>query len=268
MKKSLAVIFVIVVLATHAGAQKAFDVASVKPNDTVNGPSTPIVSQQRFSWTNATFRQLIQVGYDLRPYQLIGLPAWANTSHFDVMATTGTAASPQQMYAMLQSLLADRFDMAFHREQRELSGYALVLARRDGRLGPNIRPTAKDCEAATAKPLDTAAAKVEYDGCIPQIGLARLRMGGHRIPFLVEGLKRIFEKPVVDKTGLFGTYDMELSWTPDPTMLPTGVSESSVSPGGPSIFTALEEQFGFRLVSDRVSVDVLVIDHLNRLKED
>ena len=176
--------------------------------------------------------------------------------------------SLQQMYVMLQGLLLDRFDLTVHRDQRDVPGYALVLARRDGRSGPNIHPSAKDCESVAAKPLDSAAAQAEYDGCSPQIGLARLRMEGYRVSFLVEGLKRIFEKPVVDKTGLSGTFDMELSWAPDPTLMPAGVPGQGVPAEGPSIFTALEEQLGLKLVSDRAPVDVLVIDRLIGLKPD
>ena len=172
------------------------------------------------------------------------------------------------MYVMLQGLLVDRFDLTVHREQRDVPGYALVLARRDGKSGPNIHPSAKDCESVAAKLLDSAAAQAEYDGCSPQMGLARLKMDGYRVSFLVEGLKRIFEKPVVDKTGLSGTFDMELSWSPDPTLLPTGVPGPRRTTGGPSIFTALEEQLGLKLVSDRVPVDVLVIDRLSGLKPD
>ncbi len=268
MKKTFRVVLLIAALATHAAAQKPFEVASIKPNDSVNRPSPLTVSPERFSWTNATFRQLIQVGYDLRPYQLIGLPAWADTSHFDVVATTGSPVSPQQMYVMLQGLLADRFELAIHRDRRDVPGYALVLARRDGKSGPNIHPSAKDCESAAGKPLDSAAAQAEYDGCSPQMGLTRLRMEGYRVSFLVEGLKRIFEKPVVDKTGLSGTFDMELSWAPDPTLLPAGVPGPGVPAEGPSIFTAVEEQLGLKLVSDRVAVDVLVIDSLSGLKPD
>src|SRR5689334_11826033 len=140
LKMVLAGIFALTaILAAHAAGQRSFDVASVKPNDAVNRATAPLaVSPERLSWTWATFRQLIQVGYDLRPYQLFGLPAWADTSHFDVMATTAVPAPPQQMFAMLQNLLIERFDLGAHHEQRDVSGYALVLARRDGKLGPNI----------------------------------------------------------------------------------------------------------------------------------
>jgi uncharacterized protein (TIGR03435 family) len=269
MKKILEAVLVIAVFAALATAQKSFDVISVKPNDSRDGPSDLRVSPQRYSWTNASLRQLIQVAYDVRPYQLVALPAWADSADFDVAATTGVPASPQQMNVMLQNLLADRFDLAVHREQRDLPAYALVVARRDGKLGPAIHPSTKNCESAAGRRLDSAAAQAEYLGCNPQMGLTRLKLGGYSMSFLTGGLKRILEKPVVDKTGLTGTFDMELMWTPDPTMLPAGVpAPPNVPSGGPSIFTALEEQLGLKLISDRASVDVLIIDHLSKPKPD
>jgi uncharacterized protein (TIGR03435 family) len=269
MKNSFGVVFVIALFAVQAAPQKSFEVASVKANVSGDGPSDPKVSPERFSWTNVTLRQLVQVAYDLRPYQLIGLPAWADNARFDVLATTGVAVSPQQMYSMLQSLLADRFDLAMHREQRQVPAYALVLARPGSKLGPGIHPSTKDCESVGARPVDSTTAQAEYAGCSPQLSLARLKMSGVRISFLASGLTRILERPVVDKTSLAGIFDMELSWTPDPTMMPNGVtSPSNVPSGGPSIFTALEEQLGLKVLSDRAPVDVLVVDRLNTLKLD
>jgi uncharacterized protein (TIGR03435 family) len=249
-------------------AQNAFEVVSVKPNVSVDPPSSPRISPGRFSWSNATLRQLIQVAYEVRPFQLIALPDWADTARFDVTATASFPASPQQMNVMLQRVLADRFDLSAHRDKSELSVYALVLARRDGKLGPGIHSAAVDCEAIAAKPLDSDTAQSDYAGCAPQMGLTRMKTPGFHMPGLARALMRILDRPVVDKTNLAGAFDIELSWTPDPTMLPNGVPSPTVSPGGPSIFTALEEQLGLRLVSDRAAVDVLVIDRLSRPKPD
>jgi uncharacterized protein (TIGR03435 family) len=250
-------------------AQSEFDVVSVKPNVSSNEPSAPRVSPERFSWTNVTLRQLIQVAYDLRPYQIIALPDWADTARFDVAATTSFTASPQQMNTMLQGLLADRFDLAVHRDRRELPVYALVLARRDGRLGPGIRPATVDCQSIAAKPLDSGAAQTDYAGCIPQMGLTRLKAAGFRMSGLASGLMRILDRTVIDNTGLAGAFNIELSWAPDPTMLPNGApAPPNLPSGAPSIFTAVEEQLGLKLVSDRAPVDVLVIDHINGLKPD
>jgi uncharacterized protein (TIGR03435 family) len=256
----------VVFLTTILPAQTVFEVVSVKPNLSGNAPSDPKTSPGRLSWTNATLRQLIQLGYDVRPYQLIALPDWADTARFDVSATTSFPASPQQMNTMLQGLLVDRFDLAVHRDRRELPVYALVLSRRDGRLGPQIHPATVDCQSFSAKPLDSGTAQAEYAGCEPQMGLTRIKAPGFRISGLASGLMRILDRPVVDKTGLAGAFDIELSWTPDPTMLPIGMP--APPPGGPSIFTAVEEQLGLKLVSDRAPVDVLVIDRIARLKPD
>src|SRR2546430_16921621 len=82
--------------ASVFSAQRNFDVASVKPNVSGTGPSDPRISPGRFSWTNVTLRQLIQVAYDKRPHQLIGIPEWVDTGHFDVVATASPTTSPQQ----------------------------------------------------------------------------------------------------------------------------------------------------------------------------
>src|SRR5215831_2097773 len=108
MKESFGLLFVIALFAAQATPQKSFEVASVKPNVSDAGPSDPRITPERFSWTNVTLRQLVQIAYDLRPYQVIALPPWADDARFDVAATTGVAVSPQQMGSMLQSLLVDR----------------------------------------------------------------------------------------------------------------------------------------------------------------
>jgi uncharacterized protein (TIGR03435 family) len=248
-------------------AQTTFDVASVKPKASGDPPSAPAVSRGRFSWTNATLRQLIQIAYDRRPHQLIGMPDWAGTARFDVSATTNPGTSPQQMNVMLQSLLADRFDLLVHRDNHELPVYSLVVARRDGRLGPGIRPAAVDCEDVTTHPLDGGNAQSNYSGCTPQMGLTRLKAPGFRMATLASALMRLFDRSIIDKTGVSGAFDIELTWIPDPTMLPNGVPAPTNATGA-SIFTALEEQLGLKLLSDRGPVDVLVIDHLSRSKPD
>jgi uncharacterized protein (TIGR03435 family) len=250
-------------------AQTSFDVVSVKPNVSGDEPSVPRISPGRFSWINVSLRQLIQVAYDMRPYQLIALPNWADTARFDVTATTSVSASRQQMNTMLQGLLADRFDLTVHREGRELPVYALVLARRDGRLGASIHPAVLDCESIAEKPLNSATTQADLGACSPQLGLTRLKAAGFRMSGLASGLMRILDRPVIDKTGISGPFDIELSWTPDPTMLPNGApAPQNLPSAAPSIFTALEEQLGLRLASDRAPVDALVIDRINHLKPD
>jgi len=250
-------------------AQNTFEVVSVKANVSVDPPSDPRMSPGRFSWSNATLRQLIQAAYEVRPFQLVALPDWADAARFDVTATASFPASPQQMmHTMLQGVLADRFDLSVHRDKRELPVYSLVLARRDGKLGPTIHPAKVDCGAVSAKPLDSGDAQADYAACAPQMGLTRMKMPGFHMAGLAGALMRLLDRPVVDKTGLTEAFDVEVSWTPDATMLPTGAPVPNPTSAAPSLFTALEEQLGLRLVSDRAAADVLVVDRINRLKPD
>jgi uncharacterized protein (TIGR03435 family) len=267
MKLTSGVILFVLWTSLLYPAQSAFEVVSVKPNVSVDPPSDPRMSPGRFSWSNATLRQLIQVAHEVRPYQLIALPDWADSARFDVTATASFPASPQQMHTMLQGVLADRFDLRVHHDKREIPAYALGLARRDGRLGPDIHPAKLDCESIGAKPLDSGTAQADYAGCAPQLGLTRLKAPGFHMSGLASALMRILDRPVIDKTGLAGAFDIELVWTPDPTMLPNGAPVQNATSGA-SIFTALEEQLGLRLVSDRGAVDVLVVDRINRPKPD
>lgn len=241
--------------------QTGFDVVSVKPNNSGLPPAAPVVSPGRFTWVNATLRQLIQVGYDKRPHQVIGMPEWADTSHFDVTATAAPGSSRNQMNAMLQDVLTSRFGLAVHRESRELPVYFLSLARRDGRLGRNLLPASVDCVAVAGQPVRQDSAD-----CVPQMGLTRIKAKGISMAMLADGLMRIFDRSVLDRTGLAGVFDLELSWVPDPTMLPTGVPSTPSS--GPSIFAALEEQLGLKVESNRAPIEVLVIDRLSRPTSD
>src|SRR5258705_12725408 len=103
LKSKSRITILLLLFAAPLRAQTSFDVVSIKPNLSGNPPSDPRVSPGRYSWANATLRQLIQVAYDRRPHQLIGIPDWANTSRFDVVATSSPNTSPQQMNVMLQS---------------------------------------------------------------------------------------------------------------------------------------------------------------------
>ncbi len=110
----------------------------------------------RASLTNVSLRTLIQVAYQVQPRQLVGEPDWVNNSRFDLLATTSGSASVAEMRMMLRPLLEDRFGLVVHTETREVPVYALILARRDGKLDPNLKVSTTDCQANGARPLDTA----------------------------------------------------------------------------------------------------------------
>ena len=243
----------------QAPAAAQFEVASVKLHTSAD-QRVLMVAQPggRFLAVNIPLRMLIRTAYQLQEDQIVGGPNWLETDRFDIIAKaadTPGAANPQ-LLAMLRSLLADRFKLTTHREKRELPVFALERGRRDGTLGMGLRPTA--CPEAAAQPGQSVpCANV-------QTGVGSLKMKGMPLnqftPFLSSSVSRV----VVDRTGLSGRYDIDLTWTPEPQGPPAG-NEPAPAGGDPnaiSIFTALQEQLGLKLTAVRDMVDVMVIDTL------
>ena len=174
------------------------------------------------------------------------------------------------MMVMVRALLADRFKLVVHTETREVPIYALVMARSDGRPGPQLRPAAVDCTAARGRGSPPPAPTPP--GGRPACGMrtvpGRMMAGGYELPDVARNLSNFAGRMVVDKTGLTGTFDLDLAWTPDQIPqgpLPPGAPP--IDPNGPSIFTALQEQLGLKLDSNRGPVEVLAI-HAERPTED
>jgi uncharacterized protein (TIGR03435 family) len=184
----------------------------------------------------ATLRNLVGFAYSVQDFQISGGPAWSDSAHYDITAKMDSAASPDQVRLMLQSLLQDRFNLRFHRAIRSRPGYALVIDKN----GPKF---------------------VESKNPGPGLGLGR----GHLIglgantEMLAKALSSQLESPIVDKTGLKALYNFTLTWTPD---------DQTADSTGPSVFSALREQIGLKLVPVKnVPVEVLVIDHVERPSE-
>jgi uncharacterized protein (TIGR03435 family) len=250
---------------TSAGAnpKASFEVASVRPNN--SGSTNSRLSAQpggRVTATNVTVRMLLRASYRLQPYQMVGGPAWLDSDRFDIVAKAEGDPDEEQLQLMLQSLLAERFGFAAHRETRELPVYALVLARPDGKTGPQLRPSDIDCEAlARTKtkppppPPPTASNPSPVGPCsMRAAGGGRMSAGAATMTQLAGFLSGPTNRMVVDRSGLAGAFDIDLQWTPDQT----------ADTSGPSIFTALQEQLGLKLESQRAPVDVLVIDRVEQ----
>jgi uncharacterized protein (TIGR03435 family) len=173
------------------------------------------------------------------------------------------------MFSMLRTLLGDRFKLAVHRETKEVPMWALVLARRDGRLGPRLRPTAGDCAAWIAGGRRGAPPPLPAD--LPcgrgVVSASAIRNSAMTLAQLANLLSPRVERPVQDRTGLAGNFYVDVQWTPEPST--QGSPDSGLADGLPtSIFTALQEQLGLKLESIKGPVDVLVIDHVQRPTED
>ena len=250
---------------TRLGAQ-TFEVASIKPNKSGDYAGRQDTQPGgRFTATNVTLRFLIQAAYGRLPdFQVVGGPGWLDSERFDIAAKGESNPTPDQFNAMMRNLLADRFKLVIHNEGRELPVYGLVLARKDGKLGPQFGPAAFDCPGGRA---DVPPHAQVPAACGVGLGRGRLRAGGVSAAQVAQALSRIVNRVVIDQTGLKGQFDLNLTWTsgvgefqlPGPPDVPVPAGDS-----GPSIFTAVQEQLGLKLDSQKGLVQVVVIDRAER----
>jgi len=269
-------------------AGPAFEVASIKPNN--SGDGRVMLQQQpggRFTATNVPLRLLIRNAYQLQDFQIVGGPSWIGSERYDIVAKAedGTPpetpsldrTGPSRIQLMIRSLLAERFQLVVHDETRELPIYALIVARSDGKLGPDLHKSEVDCNAIFAAgrgrgmpPPPAPPQPGERPQCGIRIGMGNLAMGGAPLSQFANSLAMFVGRTVQDKTSLPGSYDVNLTWTPDqmPQRPPGAPEAPPVDPNGPSIFTALQEQLGLKLDSQKGPVSVLVIDRVERPKED
>ena len=253
--------------------QPSFDVASVKENRSGSGaggisPPTP----GRWRITNTPLRFIMLEAFDLRDHELIGSPEWTESTAFDITATYSAepALTRQDTRAMLRTLLADRFGLKTHREMRELPMYALVVARKDGALGPQLVRSSIDCEQRRAQNLPQpgvgspgpVAAGGGRKPCYMSASRRSITADTQTMQQLASVLQALTGRPVMDRTGLTGAFDFALQWTSGPVAPAPGAGPPPDD--GPSIFTSLQEQLGLRLEPGRGSFDVVVVDAVRR----
>jgi uncharacterized protein (TIGR03435 family) len=174
------------------------------------------------------------------------------------------------MLLMMRALLAERFRLKVHNETRAVPVFALVMARQDRKLGPQIVPAAFDCNALRAAIARGERSVPPPEGDRPVCGArtapGRFLVGGYPIADFARTLSGfVGGRPVVDRTGLTGIYDIELTWTPEvPPAAPNGAPSPGFDPNGPTLFTAVQEQLGLKLEPTTGPVEVLVIDSADR----
>jgi len=244
----------ILILGVARGQQ--FDVATIKPNtENDNRMMMRPLPGGGFTASGVTLKQLIMQAYDIVGFQLTGEPRWVGTDRWDVQARAEgfqdrIPLEPER--AMLRALLADRFQLKVHGETREMPVYGLVLAKN----GPKL--------AAVADPAKPPGLRQ---------GPGSLRFTKSTIAMLARQLGLQLGRNVIDKTGLAGVYDFALEWTPEPGQgggpeafgFPPGTpGPSNATFNGPSIYTAVQEQLGLRLDSQRGPAEVLVVDFVDK----
>lgn len=268
-------------LAQSQGATAArvvFDVASVKPNVSNSGSSSSNDSPGGYVATNMSLRRLIAIAHRMRLAndrdRIVG-PSWIDSARFDINAKTPADTRSEQIPDMLRALLADRFSLAAHTETREDVVYALVRTRSEGLLGPQLTPSTLDCSKPGAFRSGSAAAGAPGAPVAkPQCGIVTnvdangsvMQGGGRSIADLARNLIGRVNREVVDRTGLSGTYDFTLRWTPENFQNPA--DNAGPSRDGTTIFTALQEQLGLKLEAQRGPVEFLIIDRVERPSPD
>ncbi len=240
------------VVGSLNAAPPIFDVASVKLSkapdaavffsggmmDSANGKFRVPSIGGNVNIGNWTLGGLIAAAWDLGPGQLSG-PAWLSTDRYDIAAKTSPQATQAELRLMLQSL-ADRFRLATHRETKELAVYALVVAKG----GVKLR-----------------ASKGDQQSPVLFAPPSRLIGQGSTMQGLANALGRPAGRKVVDQTGVAGTFDFSLVWSPDVGAGPGGQTVDN----GPSIFTAVQEQLGLRLEPQKSQVEIPVVDHAEKI---
>jgi uncharacterized protein (TIGR03435 family) len=245
-----------------------FEVASVKAADTSGGGMMMRMMPGSFDATGVPLRLLLRQALQKPDYQIIGAPSWVDTERYTVAAKAASGTPQNAMPVMMVNLLKDRFQMTIHTETRELPIFNLVLARRDRRLGPNLKESSAECQAAIAARAGGAGAPTAPGGgpggagpagspggaagrgalpgapggpptfdpnaAIPcgsmRTGPGMLGAGGRAIAQLVQMLSGSTGRPVVDKTGLTGAYDFSLRFAPEPGSFVGGPPPPGVLP--------------------------------------
>ena len=277
-----------------------YDVASIKPSSADAAGFMLMMTPTGIRMKNAQIQMLLQMAFGVEPDRIVDAPDWVRSKRFDIEAKVKPEDAPklqklklEQKRTMLLPVLEERLGLKYHHESRDLPIYALVVAKGGPKLtaskpreatsspdGPT--PPPGDLLATTRGPSGGPGPRTRPDGPPgpgnrPVIGEG-MRMGpggiqsrGGNMDFLAHALSGILGRTVVDKTGLTGTYDFSLNWTPDQNMRGAlggpqgGPPEGDAAPDttGPTLFTAVQEQLGLKLEPQKGAVDVIVIDHID-----
>jgi uncharacterized protein (TIGR03435 family) len=226
--------------------QSEFEVASVKPSLPDAKPQIRRDPAGGFIAAGITLKMLIVLAYNIQDFQLVNLPAGLARERYDVIARSPAGAKKQQTWEMLQALLAERFKLSVHREDREMTVYALVVSRKGLKLEESRQPPSEADDSVKFGEGHISCIKVPMS----DLALALSGVAKHR---------------VIDRTGVSGKFDVKLDWSPDLAAGPPQDVEAAKTPAdGPSLFTAVEDQLGLKLVPEKGQVEVLIVDHLER----
>jgi len=279
------IIGLLVSIAGRAPAQQStFEAVSIKPfpegtpimmSGCVGGPGSDDPGQIKCEYM--TLKMLLMRAYKVRNQEIFG-PGWIDSTRFNILAKVPQGATGDEVRAMFGNLLAERFKVALHHETRPMTAYSLVVAKNGPRLkeydaaavasaddGPppgGKLPTGDDGFPILRRSVIASGPIILY-----RQGRARLQAGNAKIARLAEALSNQLDQTVTNETGLTGSYDITLYWTPDPTesggRTPASAPQEASAPET-SLFAALEQQLGLKLVAKKAPHDTLVIDRAEK----
>jgi uncharacterized protein (TIGR03435 family) len=245
----------------------SFEVASIKLNhsdDRRGGIQMP--PGGRFVATGIPVRMLITIAYKIKEHQLSGGPSWLDSERYDISAKPEIKATSDEVLLMLQSMLAERFQLTLRKETKELPVYVLTVAKN----GPKMEEWTDGGAAADGKP---EPGRGPMRGGMMRMGPGQLTAEGIPVSGFVDRLANILGRNVIDKTGLTGKYNFDLKWALDEAQ--AGMMKAQGAPGdgpppdnnGPSIFSAVQDQLGLKLEAQKGPVEVYVITGIEKPSE-
>jgi uncharacterized protein (TIGR03435 family) len=234
-------------LPAQATQSLAFEVASVKPSkDPCCSSSWNSTPGGRISMKNQSLKNLIKIAYKVKDDQISGGPKWIDSDRYDIDAKAETAAKDPQIMLMLQSLLAERFHLSFHRGTKQVAGFALVVAKTGLKIKP-VTPSNRNQLNVKGTRMTAQAASLDR---------------------LCSMLTNLLKEPVVNETHVSEVFDFQLDWTPEAA--PTGDTPTNVASdpaGGFSLISALQDQLGLALQARKLPSDILFIDGAEKPSE-
>jgi len=268
-----------------------YEVATFKPTTETDNRRTLMMTPDGTSMHGVDIQMLLQQAFGVERDRIVAAPKWVQSNRYDIEAKVAPEDAPkmdklkiEQRREMLLPLLEERLNLKYHHETRELPMYELVVAKGGPKL-TEVKPDSPiTSQGAPIPPPGDPGPNAKPNGPprdrAGNMGMMRMSPGGIEAhggttAFLTHALSGILGRTVVDKTGLTGNYDFTLNWTPDESMRnvmgppPGGPHKGDAPPdeSGPSLFTALEEQLGLKLESQKGTVDVIVIDHIDQPSE-
>jgi uncharacterized protein (TIGR03435 family) len=239
-----------------ASADPSFEVATIKPSKPGAQGKGIRVQGRHFFTINTTMNDLVQFAYGIQVKQIVNAPAWFETDKFDLDGNPDVEGVPndKQLKGMLKKLFAERFKLTFHNEKKELSVFALTVAKTGSKLKQS------DADAGGLPGL------FFRPGATGSLVLAVQNATMADFTNLLQST--VFDRPVADQTGLVGRFNFTLTFTPDDTQMGgMGIKlppPSDTAEAPPSIFKAIQDQDGLKLEPAKAPVDVLVIDHVEK----